>query len=410
MLVLDGIEYTVKTPEENAADLVAFVNEYCAARNIKNSKGETIYISANETNPLYMMFFSNAYLATVLQKLIYSAACAVSVPESSEKQLLNIADVAGVVRNAATKTVIIGTVYANEPDAEAVPCVITRELKCTVSSGTYQLTFHPAFDITVPIGEARQIVLICEDFGAYSISENTITRFDDAIAGFRKMTTLASIPGQDQEPISSLRARIQRRSVEGTQADRAAEAIQSLDGVSLCNIYFNESPTETQYVGNRALPVPPRQALVLIQGYNDNIASTYFAHMICKTAGENYPLSVGAYVQNYITHANQVLPVWVVPPEQIPVYIKIYVYETLTYIQVAGIKDAICSLASSLSIGQVITSKMVTDVVTRGYPDITIQGADISKNGKDYSFSAKPAADAVFIFNLDNISVIEVTE
>ena len=56
MLVLDGIEYTVKTPEENASDLVAFVNEYCAARNIKNSKGETIYISANETNPLYMMF------------------------------------------------------------------------------------------------------------------------------------------------------------------------------------------------------------------------------------------------------------------------------------------------------------------------------------------------------------------
>ena len=132
--------------------------------------------------------------------------------------------------------------------------------------------------------------------------------------------------------------------------------------------------------------------------------------MICKTAGENYPHSVGAYAQNYITHANQVLPVWIVPPEQVPVYIKIYVYETLTYVQVSGIKDAICSLASSLSIGQVITSKMVTDVVTREYPDITIQGADISKNGEDYSFSAKPAADAVFIFNLDNISVIEVTE
>ena len=410
MLTLDGIEYTVKTPEENAADLVTFINEYCASHNIKNSKGETIYISANETNPLYMMLYSDAYLATVLQKLIYSAGCTMSVPESSERQLLNIADIAGVVRNAATKTIIVGTVYANEQDVGAVDCVITRELSCTVSSGTYQLAFHPAFDITVPIDEARQIVLICEDYGAYNISENTITQFDDVVPGFRKMTTLAATPGQDQESISSLRARIQRRTVEGTQADRAAEAIQSLDGVALCNIYFNESPSVTQYVGARALAVPPRQALLLVQGYNDDIAKTFFAHMICKTAGENYPVSVGAYLQNYITRANQTLPVWIVPPEQVPIYIKVYIYETLTYAQVDGIKDAICSLTSSLTIGQAVTSKMITDVVAANYPDLTIQGADVSADNTSYSFSTMPNSDAVFTFNLNNINVVEVTE
>lgn len=410
MLTLDGIEYTVKTPEENASDLINYINDYCAANNVKNSKGEVISITANETNPLYMMIYANAYLTTVLQKLVYSAGCTMSVPESSEKQLLNIADIAGVVRNSATKTTIIGTVYANERDAGAVNCVVTRTLTCTVSSGTYQLAFHPAFDVTIPIGEARQIVLVCEDYGAYNISENTITAFDDEVAGFRKMTTLASIPGQAQESIASLRARIQRRTVKGTQADRAAEAIQSLDGVALCNIYFNESPSITQYVGSRALAVPPRQALVLVQGYSDDIAKTFFNHMICKTAGETYPTSVGAYVQNYITHAGQTLPVYIIPPEQIPVYIKIYIYETLTYSQVDGIKDVICSLSSSLTIGQTITSKMVTDIVAETYSDLTIQGADVSSNGSVYSFSATPNSDAVFTFNLDNISVVEVTE
>lgn len=410
MLTLDGVEYTVKTPEENASDLVKFINDYCETHNVVNSKGETIYIAANEANPLYMLLYSNAYLATVLQKLIYSAGCTMSVPESSEKQLLNIADIAGVTRNSATKTTIQGTIYANEQDTGAVDCVITRSLSCTVSSGTYQLTFHPAFDITIPIGESRQIVLICEDYGAYNISENTITQFDDAVAGFRKMTTLASIPGQDQESIASLRARIQRRTTAGTQADRAAEAIQSLDGVALCNVYFNESPSASQYVGTRALEVPPRQALLLVQGYNDNIAKTFFSHMICKTAGENYPTSVGAYSQNYITHANQTLPAWIVPPAQIPVYIKIYIYETLTYLQIDGIKDIICSLSSSLTIGQSITSKMVTDIVAESYPDISIQGADISADGKTYTFSAVPRSDEVFVFSLENISVVEVTE
>lgn len=409
MLVLDGIEYEVKTPEENVTDLVAFINSYCAAKGIKNSQGETIYIDANETNPLFMVEYANAYLATVLQKLIYSAACAISVPEASEQQLLNIADIAGVVRNAATKTTIIGTVYANTADEGAVDCVISRNLTAVVSSGSYQLRFHPAFDITIPINESRQIVLICEDYGSYNISENTITSFEEVVPGFRMMTTLAAIPGQDREPISSLRARIQRRSVEGTQADRAAEAIQSLDGVALCNIYFNESPSTPQTVGARALVVPPRQALLMIQGYSDEIAKTFFAHMICKTAGENYPSSVGAYSQNYITHAGQVMPVWIVPPDQVPVYIKIYIYETLTYAQVNGIKDVISSLSSSITIGQSITSKMVTDIVSVNYPDLTIQGADISSNGQNYSFSATPNSDAVFTFSLDNIYVVEVT-
>lgn len=409
MLVLDGIEYEVKTPEENVTDLVAFINSYCAAKGIKNSQGETIYIDANETNPLFMVEYANAYLATVLQKLIYSAACAVSVPEASEQQLLNIADIAGVVRNAATKTTIIGTVYANTEDAGAVDCVISRNLTAIVSSGSYQLRFHPAFDITIPINESRQIVLICEDYGSYNISENTITSFEEVVPGFRMMTTLAAIPGQDREPISSLRARIQRRSVEGTQADRAAEAIQSLDGVALCNIYFNESPSKPQTVGARALVVPPRQALLMIQGYSDEIAKTFFAHMICKTAGENYSSSVGAYSQNYITHAGQIMPVWIVPPDQVPVHIKIYIYETLTYAQVNGIKDVISSLSSSITIGQSITSKMVTDIVSVNYPDLTIQGADISSNGQSYSFSATPNSDAVFTFNLDNIHVVEVT-
>ena len=80
MITLDGIEYTVKTPEENASDLVNYINDYCAAHNVKNSKGEVINIAANETNPLYMILYGNAYLATVLQKLIYSAACRMSVP------------------------------------------------------------------------------------------------------------------------------------------------------------------------------------------------------------------------------------------------------------------------------------------------------------------------------------------
>ena len=409
MLELDGIEYSVKTPDENVSDLIGYINDYCQLNGITNSKGEIIYIDKNTTNPLYMMCYGISYLTTVLQKLIYSAGCSMSVPESSERQLLNIADIAGVTRTQATKTIITGTVYANEDATGAVDCVISKDLSATVSSGTYSVVFHPAFDMTVPIGESRQIVLICEDYGAYNISANTITQFDDVVAGFRKMVTLASTPGQDQESIASLRNRIQKRSVEGTQADRAAEAIQSLDGVSLCNIYFNSSPSESAYIGTRAIEVAPRKALLMVQGWSDDIAQTFFNHMICETTGADLPSSYGVQVQYYETRAGQKLPVYIVPPSQVPVYIKIYIYESLTYAQVNGIKDAICSLASSLSIGQAITSKMVTDIVAENYTDLTIQGADISKDNETFAYSAIPNSDELFIFNVDNLTVVEVS-
>ena len=407
MLELDGIEYSVKTPEENTDDLIAFINDYCAARNIQNSHGEVISLAKNETNPLYMMCYGLSYLTTILQKLVYSAGCSNSVPESSERQLLNIADIAHVKRNAATRTVILGTVYAELPDAAAQDCYITRGLSASVTAGTTNLVFHPAYDIHIPIGESRQIVLIAETYGSYNISENTITSFDTTVPGFRKMVTLASSPGQTQESISSLRQRIQRRAVQGTQMDRAAEAIQSLDGVSLCNIYFNKSPSDTDYIGTRNIPVPPRSALLLVQGYSDDIAKTFLAHMVCPTVGASLPESIGAYVQNYTTHASQLIPVWIVPPAQRAIYIKVYVYETLTYAQIQGIKDAICTISSSLSIGQSISSKMVLDVISESFKDITLQGVTLSADNTNFSFRATPSSDEVFIFTLDNISIIE---
>lgn len=408
MLSLDGIDYTLKTPEENVSDLIAYINDYCQVNGIRNSYGEIINIDVNETNPLYMVCYGLSYLTSILQRLVYSAGCSISIPESSERQLLNIADAAGVKRNAATKTVIQGTIYSNLEDAGAVDCVITQSLTATVVSGTYSIAFHPAYDMVIPIGESRQIMLIAEDYGAFNVSENTVTAFDDVVPGFRMMTTRASTPGQDQESISSLRARLQRRSVEGTQADRCAEAIQELDGVSLCNIYFNYSPEATVTVGSRAIPVPPRTALLMVQGYSPDIAKTFYRYLICQTAGGDLPASYGVYTQDFVTKAGQVIPVYILPPQQAPVYIKIYVYETLAYSQIEGIKDAVASLSSSLTIGQSITTKMVLDVLSENYSDITFQGAEISADDVAYSYKATPNNDEVFIFNLGNIKVIEV--
>ena len=411
MEVLDGIEYDVKTPDENLDDVITYVNDYCAANDIKNSVGEVIRIEPNEANPLYQMFRGFAYLTTVMQKLIYSAGCSMSIAEASERQLLNLSDIAGVRRTQATRTIITGVVYANLEGPEAVDCVIDQELTATITIAGLDVVFHPAFDVTIPIGESRSIVLMAEQYGSYNISANTILQFDDPVPGFRSMATNNSTPGQALESIASLRNRLQRRAVEGTQVERAETTIQNLEGVSMCSIFFNYSPWEPTSVpyGNTSISVPPRQALLLVQGWSveaNAIAKTFYRYLLCKTAGDDVP---NHQEQVYTTHSGQPLTVNIVPPLQQPIYVRIFIKNTLSYEQVDGIKDVICSLAGALVIGQSISSVDITNAVAKIYTNLTVQGAELSLSGEEgtYSYMMAPAQTAVFYFSVDNISVVE---
>lgn len=412
MQLLDGIEYEVKTPDENLDDIVTYINEYCQAHDIKNTLGEAIYIDANEANPFYQMLRGLSYLTTIMQKLQYSAGCAVSVAESSERQLLNLSDIAGIKRTRATHTTIAGVVYANTPDAGAVDCVITKEMEATITIAGQDITFHPAFDVTVPIGESRNIVLVAEQLGSFNISANTITGFDDPVPGLRSMATGASTPGQERETIASLRERLQRRTVDSTQIEKAATAIQNLEGVAMCSIYFNYDPRNEAQVpyGNTNITVPPRQALIFVQGWSTDpvaIARTFYRYMLCKTAGADVP---EAQQQVYITRANQELPVTILPPKQQEVFLRIYIKNVLSYEQVDGIKDVICSMAGSLTIGQGITAVDIIKYVSSVYTNLTIQGAEVSLTGEDgsYSYVQNPYPTAIFSLNVDNVSVVEV--
>lgn len=412
MITLDGIEYEVKTPDENLDDVITYVNDYCAANDIKNSAGEVIYIEPNEANPLYQMFRGFAYLTTVMQKLIYSAGCSLSIAESSERQLLNLSDIAGVKRTQATRTIITGVVFANTLGTEgAVDCVITQDMTATITIAGLDVVFHPAFDVSIPIGESRAIVLMAEQYGSYNISANTLQQFDEPVPGFRSMSTSASTPGQSLESISSLRARLQRRAVEGTQVERAETAIQNLEGVSMCSIFFNYNPWDSTSIayGNTSITVPPRQAVLMVQGWSvepNAIAKTFYRYLLCKTAGGDV---AGHQEQKYITHSNQELTVNIIPPMQQPIYVRVYIKNTLSYEQVDGIKDVICSLAGSLIIGQGLTAVDITDAVSKVYTNLTVQGAALSMTGDEgtYSYVQAPAQTAVFYFNVDNISVVE---
>ncbi|MGL4483428.1 MAG: hypothetical protein ACRCUS_00605, partial [Anaerovoracaceae bacterium] len=130
MIELDGISYALQTPEENTQELITYVNSYCSNNNIKNTKGSIIFVETNIANPLYLLFWACGYLASKLQKLLYNIGCLTSLVASSERQFLNLCDIARLQRQQQTKTSIKAIVYSDPESAS--PCVISTADKITV--------------------------------------------------------------------------------------------------------------------------------------------------------------------------------------------------------------------------------------------------------------------------------------
>lgn len=398
MIELDGIQYNVRTPQENAEDMLTFINNYCIENNITNTKGELVRIAQNWANPLYMIVYGFSYLASIMQKLIYNVGCSLNIARASDRQLMNIAAIANVKRKAATKTTISCTIFASlSSDDDPQACHITKDLVITTTYGNNTITFSPAYETTVPIGSSTNMILVCNEEGSYSIPENSLTSFDDPVVGFRRMSTQASVPGQAEESLADLRSRIQERATTSTQLDRAAADITQLDGVTLCNIYFNYSNTSSTMVGT--ISVPPRQALLFVQGYSDDIARIFYNHLSCLTAGGDSPSSLR---QIYTTHAGQELPVYVIQPEVVYPHLVIHLGGQVISEVNLGIKDAIATLCESQKIGQSLTSTAVIAKIREYYPSLDLRGVEMSfQSDGPWSYQVSVPAYQLIGFNIE---------
>lgn len=428
MIELDGRAYTIKTAQENTADMLTAINDYCAQHDIRNSKGELIALEAKMSSPLYCILWALGYLATAIQNLIYSIGASNNVQASSDSQLLNIAQMANVKRgkpSVTTVSILVTAMSAEDPDydAQTATCTITSENLITVNGVPYKPAVYPS--IVLNPSDSAHIMLVAQEAGNHEISAGQITGFDDTIINLKSVSQPeAATPGQATESVASLRQRIQRRQLSGTFVDRAMDAIRELPGVTVCNIFYNQSAQATAYIGSDQdyCAVPPRMALLIVQGYSTDIAKAYLSYMTAQTVNwtedaqgqviiDEHILSPEARasrwheIQTYTTHANQRIPVLIVGPRKKAVYIKVYIGMTIESKIEQAMKDAVCRLALSLTAGQMITGAMVLDML-KDFQSYQLHAAMISSDeGQTYSFRTTQAQDLLWTFNQENIII-----
>lgn len=423
MVEIDGIKYIAKTPSENTADLLKSINTYCSDHNIVNSKGEQVFIEANLANPLYIMLWALGYLTTVIQNLIISVGRAHNVQESSDDQLLNIADMAGIKRGRRSLTTLtIKFVAMTDSNVQYDPsindgnCVIDTSHIITYNGITYTPALHPS--VTLAPGDVGYVTYVADRAGSYNISAGTITALDTPVANCESIYQYASTPGQSQESIASLRERIQRRQISGTTVDAAIDAIRALEGVTLCNIYYNPDVVGYRQLGDDGIIVPARWALILVQGYNQNIAEAYFSNLTAPTvmldsSGQPDLSNLQGHtdrildVQYYTTHAQQRIPVLICKPKQKYIYIRVYIGVSVVSSVELAMKQAVADIASDLTAGQSVTSADILAAL-QAFTAYKLQGAMVSETGEEntFKYQSKQAEDVLWVMNTENIKIV----
>ena len=171
----------------------------------------------------------------------------------------------------------------------------------------------------------------------------------------------------------------------------------------MCNILFNQNPNTSVFVGD--IEVEARKALLLLQGYNDKVAETYYKFMTSQTVSTNTERLIGGGPQYYVTEANQQIPVYLVSPQIIDVYIQVYITGSASLTLINSITDALLGMTTKWTIGQGMTTADVINTLKSQLPELEVQGAYISLDGSNFSFQVTPPSDGLLSLEGSNITV-----
>ena len=409
MLQLDGRNYNIQSPKDIATDIVNYINSYCASNSIKNRKDEIIYVDMNWSNPLYIVIYGIAYILSIVQKVMYNVACGFSIPDASDRQLVNIAQIANIQRRPAKKTTIRCTVLNNRTDSLTLSRT-NPSTTCTVQVEGEDVIFRPAWDVTIASGESSLVVLISDNGGSYPVAANDVLEFynDTILVNNIVITHDASINGTEEESLVSMRERMQARKTQTSRIDSLIEALENLEGVNKAKFFFNYSPSIPSPV--HGMNIPPRMGLLIIQGASDNIPDTFYSYMSCETYDASEDVPTRAVTMTFTTKAGQTIPVHYILPVQEEIYIKVYVKSALNTDTENELKLICASAGQNLNINDSLTSSDVIELIHDKNPDILFDGVELSKDGVNYSYVVNTEdLDGLLVTNYANV-VVEVPQ
>lgn len=386
MIELDGRSYVVNTPTENAFALLDYINQFMIDNEVKNKKGEQVQFKISLASPIWLLIIGIGYLATVCQKIMYAVAQAFNLADCSDQQLLSLAKIARLSRKEGSYTVVACSAAA----AAGGPCSITTDLEARVEYDGKTYSFNPIYNVDIPAGTTTEVILICSETGPVYFAAGAITGFVHNPEYLESFTSAAPQPGSGLESISSLRTRLMTNEAISPLMG-AMQAINALDGISRAVVLFNPNYDSSMILGGKT--VPPKRAVIFVQGYSDKLAQEYYKYMSAPTYDDG-----SAQQQSFTMENGQEFTMNYYAPVSVDLYIRVRVAAALTLERQSEIEAAVVSLSNTRPIGKNYTSSYIIDTLNTNmnFPEIT--GVDVSTDGTNWTDTTS--------FNEGNIGLI----
>lgn len=399
-MTLDGIEYTVDTPTDNALNLLNYINQYCIDHSILDSDGSILQFVVNLTSPVWLIILGLGYMFTTFQRLLYACGLSFNISSCPDTQILNLMEIAGTKYLSGTTTIVNCTALATADG----PCEILKTDSITyVYEGT-EVIFHPVYNVTIAAAMSGVVVMQSESVGPMYIPANAFIEFDTAPTNFASMTSMNSLPGSNPETTLEARQRLQRGIETTSGLDACITALRALTGIQTANLFFNTSLTTDLVIAS--MTIPPRCCGMIVQGFSEELANTYFDYLDIPCVG-------GSLSQDHTTKAGQTISITYDLPEQVPLFIKVKVRIPDTLLVPEEYKQAIINMllpaSGSLLIGEDYTQKYLLSYL-EGFsiPDMSIIGLTVSTDGLAFSDTTNLELNQVCSVASTDITFVEV--
>lgn len=386
MIELDGRSYTVNTPTENAFALLDFINQFMVDNDVKDKNGNVVQFKISLASPIWLIIIGIGYMATVCQKIMYAVAQAFNLADCSDQQLLSLAKIARLSRKEGSYTTVVCTATA----MSGGPCSITTDLTAQAEYEGVTYEFHPVYAVDIAAGTSAEVILICTVTGPVYLESGAITEFTTEVTNLDTFTSSASQPGSGLESISSLRTRLMTNEAVSPMMG-AMQAINALDGISKAVVLYNPNYDSSMILGGKT--VPPKRAIIFIQGYSDNIAREYYKYMSMQTYDDGTAQS-----QDFAMENGQDFTMYYYTPVAVDLYVRVSVNQALTLEREGEIKQAIANLSNTRQIGENYTSAFIIDELNTVMNFPEIRGVEISTDGSTWTDTTA--------FNEGNIGLI----
>lgn len=387
---------SVTSVEDNASDYVDKVNNYLAQYGVTDKDGNPAQLAKLAGSPMWLFALAYGQNEVEWQERLRNAYNAISIENCLDNQVENLAIIAGVVRKEGSVPFVVLRVTNTSGQSIAI--------NSTNTIATDQLTqneWYSGQNYELTSNETADIVFYCrqrEVFVPKDISF-TLHNIESSWADISASSVSASKVLEKPETVAQLRNRIIQRKDRYDMISQAQTAIEGLDGVSKCSIWFNpDQLNEITLPGDITLPA--RTAYICIQGYDveNLIARTFYSYAIVNTLQTSTSLVsqtlIGSsYSSVYYDQCRSVL-----------VYIKVTVKPILgdtTYQK--RIVDTLTTYSGTLKVGENLTTQLVCEWLGNLDEYCSIITATVGFNNMANNNITNIDANEVIVFTEDTI-------